>query len=101
MLIKPEKLQLGDRIATVSQSWGGAGEPALKWRYEQGFRIMKEVFGLEVIPMPNSLKGEEYLYQNTQARAEDLMTAFKDERIKGIIANIGGEGDVQNFRKWC
>lgn len=27
MLIKPEKLQPGDRIAIVSPSWGGAGEP--------------------------------------------------------------------------
>jgi len=45
--------------------------------------------------MPNSLKGEECLYQNPQARAEDLMTAFKDEQIKGIIANIGGEDSIR------
>lgn len=45
--------------------------------------------------MPNSLKVEECLYQNPQARAEDLMTAFKDEQIKGIIANIGGEDSIR------
>lgn len=95
MLIKPEKLQPGDRIATVSPSWGGAGEPELKWRYEQGVKRLEEVFGLEVIPMPNSLKGEQYLYKHPQARAEDLMAAFKDERIKGIIANIGGEDSIR------
>ncbi|MDN4492540.1 S66 family peptidase [Ureibacillus aquaedulcis] len=95
MLIKPTKLQPGDMIATVSPSWGGAGEPALKWRYEQGVKRLEEVFGLKVIPMPNSLKGEDYLYRNPQARSEDLMTAFKDERIKGIIENIGGEDSIR------
>lgn len=95
MLIKPNKLQRGDKVATVSPSWGGAGDPSLRWRYEQGVKRLEEVFGLEVIPMPNSLKGGDYLYRNPQARAEDLMTAFKDESIKGIIANIGGEDSIR------
>ncbi|KAB2334895.1 LD-carboxypeptidase [Cytobacillus depressus] len=95
MLIKPRRLQSGDLVATVSPSWGGAGNPEIRWRYEQGVRRLEEVFGLKVIPMPNSLKGEDYLYKNPLARAEDLMTAFKDERIKGIFANIGGEDSIR------
>lgn len=95
MLIKPKKLQVGDRIATVSPSWGGAGEPALRWRYEQGVKRLEDIFGLEIVPMPNSLKGEDYLYNNPQARAADLMTAFKDKDIKGIIANIGGDDSIR------
>ncbi|WP_026678664.1 S66 family peptidase [Fictibacillus gelatini] len=95
MLIKPEKLQPGDCVATVSPSWGGAGDPELRWRYEQGVKRLEEVFGLKVVPMPNSLKGGDYLYQHPQARAEDLMTAFQDKRIKGIIANIGGEDSIR------
>lgn len=95
MLIKPTKLQPGDCIATVSPSWGGAGESSLRWRYEQGVKRLEEVFGLKVLPMPNSMKGGEYLYKNPRARAEDLMTAFKDENIKGIIANIGGEDSIR------
>ncbi|MDY0395312.1 S66 peptidase family protein [Virgibacillus halophilus] len=95
MLIKPKKLLQGDRVATISPSWGGAGEPQIRWRYEQGVKRLEEIFGLEVVPMPNSLKGEEYLYQNPKARAEDLMMAFRDERIKGIIANIGGEDSIR------
>ena len=82
MLIKPNKLKAGDRIATVSPSWGGAGEPELRWRYDQGVRRLEDIFGLKVIPMPNSLKGGDYLYNNPKARAEDLMTAFRDESIK-------------------
>lgn len=95
MLAKPKKLQPGDYVATISPSWGGAGEPELKWRYEQGVKRLEEVFGLKVIAMPNSLKGADYLYNNPKARADDLMTAFKDEQIKGIIANIGGDDSIR------
>lgn len=95
MLTKPKKLQPGDRVATISPSWGGAGEPEIRWRYEQGVQRLEDIFGLEVVPMPNSLKGGDYLYQNPQARAEDLMAAFQDESIKGIIANIGGEDSIR------
>ncbi|MFJ5772195.1 S66 peptidase family protein [Psychrobacillus sp. NPDC093180] len=95
MLIKPKMLQPGDKVATISLSWGGAGEPDLKWRYEQGVERLEKVFGLEVISMPNSLKGADYLYENPKARAEDLMNAFKDPTIKGIISNIGGSESIR------
>ncbi|RDI36888.1 muramoyltetrapeptide carboxypeptidase LdcA involved in peptidoglycan recycling [Falsibacillus pallidus] len=94
-LLKPEKLQPGDRVATVSPSWGGAGDPGLLWRYKQGVSRLEEVFGLTVVPMPNSLKGGEYTYNNPKARAEDLMTAFRDKTIKGIFANIGGDDSIR------
>src|SRR6185437_7212913 len=95
MLIKPNKLQPGDIVATVSPSWGGAGDPEIRWRYNQGVQRLESVFGLEVVPMPNSLKGTVHLYENPQARAEDLMTAFKDKSIKAIFANIGGEDSIR------
>lgn len=82
-------------VATISPSWGGAGEPELNWRYEQGVQRLEEEFGLKVISMPNSLKGADYLYHHPEARAEDLMTAFRDERIKAIIANIGGDDSIR------
>lgn len=95
MLVKPKMLKPGDLVATTSPSWGGAGEPWLKWRYEQGVQRLKDVFGLQVIPTPNSLKGEDYLYKHPEARAEDLMSAFKDKEIKAIIANIGGDDSIR------
>lgn len=95
MLKKAQKLQPGDKIATVSLSSGGAGDPDTRWRYEQGVKRLEEEFGLEVIPMPNSLKGSAFVYENPQVRAEDLMTAFKDESIKAIIANVGGKDCIQ------
>lgn len=95
MLIKPNKLNKGDQVATVSLSWGGAGEADLRWRYEQGVERLQDVFGLEVVAMPHSLKGADYLYENPEARAEDLMTAFADQKIKAIIANIGGSESIR------
>ena len=95
MLVKPKKLQPGDKVATISLSWGGAGEPDLKWRYEQGVERLKQIFQLEVVSMPNSLKGGDYLYENPKARAEDLMNAFKDPSIKAIISNIGGSESIR------
>lgn len=95
MLIKPKKLQPGDKVATVSPSWGGAGDPDICWRYEQGVERLERVFGLQVVPMPNSLKGPDYLYKHPEARAEDLMTAFRSPDIKAIFANIGGEDSIR------
>lgn len=95
MLQKPSKLQRGDTVATISPSWGGAGEADLRWRYEQGVKRLEEVFGLKVVAMPNSLKGAQFLYEHPEARAEDLMAAFQDPTIKAIIANIGGEDSVR------
>src|SRR5699024_1561075 len=42
MLIKPEKLKRGDKIATVSPSSGLAGEETIRARYEQGVRRLEE-----------------------------------------------------------
>lgn len=54
-LRKPAKLKKGDTVATVSLSWGGAGEENLKWRYEQGKVRLENVFGLKVIEMPKNI----------------------------------------------
>jgi muramoyltetrapeptide carboxypeptidase LdcA involved in peptidoglycan recycling len=55
-LIKPKKLQPGDRVAAISLSWGAAGDANIRWRYEQGKKRLQEEFGLEVIEMPNTLR---------------------------------------------
>lgn len=94
-LIKPKKLNRGDKVATVSLSWGGAGDPDLLWRYEQGKKRLEEIFGLSVVEMPNTLKGSHYVYAHPEKRAEDLMQAFSDPSIKGIISCIGGSDSIR------
>ena len=89
-LTKPHKLQIGDKVALVSLSWGGAGDEDILWRYEQGKERLEKIFGLKVVEMKYTLAGTDYIYKHPEKRAEDLMCAFEDESIKGIIACIGG-----------
>lgn len=84
-MIKPKKLKRGDTVATVSLSWGGAGDKEFRYRYEIGKKRMEELFEVNVIEMPNSLKGSEYLNNNPKARAEDLMNAFKNKEVKAVF----------------
>lgn len=94
-LIKPPRLRSGDTVATVSLSWGGAGDEALIWRYQVGKRRLKEQFGLRVVEMGSTLKGSEYLYQHPEARAKDLMDAFSDPSIRAVFSCIGGEESIR------
>lgn len=94
-LMKPQMLQKGDKVATVSLSWGGAGDEEIRWRYYQGKERLEKVFGLEVVEMPHTLKGIEYVYNHPEKRAEDLMQAFADKSIKGIISCIGGDDSIR------
>ena len=65
-VLKPKKLNKGDKIATVSPSWGGAGEKDLLWRYEQGKKRLEDIFGLQVVEMENTLKGTDYIYAHPE-----------------------------------
>jgi len=92
-MIKPQKLQPGDKVATVSLSWGGPG--AIPHRYETGKKQLQEEFGLNVVEMPHTLKEPDWLHRNPQARADDLMTAFSDTTIAGIVSTIGGNDSIR------
>lgn len=94
-MIKPERLKSGDKVAIVSLSSGMLGDEKYIHKYELGKERLEEKFGLEVITMPNALKGIEYIYENPEKRAEDLMQAFQDKSIKAIICAIGGEDTIR------
>ncbi|RLC90909.1 MAG: LD-carboxypeptidase [Chloroflexi bacterium] len=92
-MIKPQKLQPGDKVATISLSWGGPG--TLPHRYEAGKRQLQAEFGLTVIETPHALSDVSWLQRNPQARAADLMAAFADPAIKAIISTIGGDDSIR------
>lgn len=92
-MIKPKNLQPGDKVATVSLSWGGPG--TFPHRYEAGKKQLQDEFGLVVVEMPHTLSDAVWLYQNPQARAEDLMAAFADPEIKGVVSTIGGNDSIR------
>jgi len=89
-MIKPKKLEQGDKIAIISLSSGLLGEPFMAFQKELIEKRLND-FGLEVVYTPNALKGIEFLKDNPRKRAEDLKWAFEDDTIKGIICAIGGD----------
>lgn len=94
-MIIPKKLKKGDTVAIVSLSSGMGGEKGFLHRYELGKKRLEKVFGLKVVTMPNALKGCDYLYNHPEARAIDLMEAFKDKNIKAIFTMIGGDDSIR------
>lgn len=92
-MIKPPKLQPGDKVAAVTLSWGGAGK--IPQRYQAGKQQLQDEFKLQVVEMPHTLADPEWIYRNPEARAEDLMLAFSDPEIKGIISTIGGDDSIR------
>lgn len=94
-MIKPKKLEKGDIVAIVSLSSGMAGDGQFKHRYELGKKRIEEELGLNVLTMPNALKGSDFLYNHPEARAKDFMCAIKNRNIKAIISNIGGDDTIR------
>ena len=89
-MIRPKKLNKGDKIAVVSLSRGVLGMPFCKHELEIGLQRLKD-FGLVPVVMPNALKDINYLENHPEAKATDLKMAFMDDSIKGIICAIGGD----------
>lgn len=94
-MIKPSRLTAGDAVALVSLSSGIAGEELFSHKVMIGKSRLEKEFGLNVVIMPNAMKGVAYLEQNPQARASDLMDAFADKKIKSIISMIGGDDTIR------
>ena len=89
-MIRPKKLNKGDKIAVVSLSRGLLGMPFCKHELEIGLQRLKD-FGLVPVVMPNALKNINYLENHPEAKAADLKMAFMDNSIKAIICAIGGD----------
>jgi muramoyltetrapeptide carboxypeptidase LdcA involved in peptidoglycan recycling len=89
-MIKPPRLQPGDKVAIASLSSGVLGEPFVAHELELGEKRLSEL-GLNFEYMPNSKRGIEYIKNHPEARADDLKQAFADNSIKGIICAIGGD----------
>ena len=94
-MIKPRALAPGSRLAAVSLSWGGPG--IFPYRYEAGKRQLEEEFGVTLHPTPHALRSAEWLHRNPKARAEDLLAAFEDDSIDGIISTIGGDDSIRTL----
>jgi len=92
-LMKPPRLRAGDKVAAVTLSWGGPAK--FPQRYLAGKQQLEQEFGVQVVEMTHTLADPDWLHQHPQARAEDLMAAFADPTIKGIISTIGGDDSIR------
>ena len=92
-MIKPKRLRPGSRIAAVSLSWGGPG--AFPHVYAAGKRQFEREFEVTVTEAAHALRDPEWLARNPEARAEDLMVAFSDPTIDGIVSTIGGDDSIR------
>ncbi|HTR77716.1 MAG TPA: S66 peptidase family protein [Gemmatimonadaceae bacterium] len=90
---KPKRLRPGDTVAAISLSWGGPA--AYPHRYQAGKEQFKREFSVNVVETEHALRDPEWLARNPEARAADLMAAFADPMINGIISTIGGEESIR------
>lgn len=72
---------------------------AFRPRYEIGKKQLQDTFGVQVVEMTNTLKGEPFNYENPQARVDDLHEAFANPEIKAVISCIGGSDSVRLIDK--
>lgn len=89
MIITPEYLKNGDRIALVAPAGKISGEtvdPAVK---------MLETWGLEVVPGIHLYDGDHQFAAGDNARLEDLQRALDDPSIKAVVCARGGYGTVR------
>ncbi len=89
-MIKPQKLNKGDKVAVITLSKGILGMPFAKHELDLGIKRLKEM-GLEPVIMPNSLNDMDHTFNHPEERASDLQQAFLDDSIKAIICAIGGD----------
>ncbi len=76
--------------AIVSLSDGMLGEDFVRYQYERGVKRLHD-YGLNVKIMKNALRGIEYLENNPDKRADDLLQAFGDDEVDMILCAIGGD----------
>lgn len=78
------------KIGIVSLSSGVLGEDFVLHEVKIGIERLKK-YGIEVEFLPNSKKGIEFIKNSPEARAKDLIKAFKDNSIDMILCAIGGD----------
>ena len=77
-------------VGIVSLSSGIIGEERVRHEAEIGLRRLRD-YGLKVRFLPHARKGLDYIRAHPEARAADLLEAFRDPEIDMILCAIGGD----------
>ena len=91
--VRPPPLRPGSRVAALSLSAGFVTE--VPHRYAAGVQQAAESLGWDIVPAPNAFCGPEFLYENPQARADDLHWALQNPEIDGMVSIIGGDDSIR------
>jgi len=92
---KPQPLLPGDTIAFIAPASGLAA--VVTHRLEQAKKFW-EGHGYKVKMYPTATKNSGLSSDTPQARAKDIMDAFLDDKVKAIIATIGGNSTHQTLQ---
>lgn len=97
--VLPPAIEKGDKVAIVGVGNGPTSD-MFSEVYELGLQRLKDVFGLEPVEYPTATMSMKERTENPEQRAEELMDAFRDDEIKGVIAPIGGTGEEIRILKY-
>jgi len=86
-MIKPQKLEKGDTVATIAPSSGLGG--LFPYRVDNARKFLESI-GFKVKEFPTVKKFVDGNAGTIEERLLDIHSAFKDKEIKAIICNIGG-----------
>lgn len=92
-MIKPNRLRPWDTVMTLSLSWWWPW--ACPDRYLIWKKQLEEEFGVHVLEWKYTLQSPERVYTHPEARAEDLMSAFKNPEVKAIFSTIWWEESIR------
>ena len=94
--VMPSPLERGDAIAVVAP----ASNPSVEYPhvYERGLDRLRTDFDLQPVEFPTVSRDDEYLYEHPEARARDVMAAFENPDIGGVISVIGGNDQIRILR---
>ncbi|WP_227131358.1 S66 family peptidase [Halorubellus salinus] len=91
--VTPPPVERGDKVAVVAPA--STNPEFASHVYELGLQRMREAFDLEPVEYPTATADPEWLADNPEARAEDVMDAFRDPDISAVVANIGGHDQIR------
>ena len=91
--IRPRRLEKDDKVAIVSPSSTIASVyPKI---LKLGIRNIRRFFDLDPVIFPHATVSVEQGYLHPELRAQDLNSAFKNSKIKGIFSTIGGDESIR------
>ncbi|RDZ44655.1 LD-carboxypeptidase [Haloferax sp. Atlit-10N] len=86
----PPPLDSGSRVAVVAPS-----RPIDESHLDRACARLRDVFSLDPVVFESARRDWEWLRDNPAARAEDVMEAFEDPSIRGVIAVTGGDDQLR------